>query len=148
MATLKGVLAALRTAIQAADGTGSYTYDLSGTDTVILGEVIDAWKFPQVILFVDRVDIQPLELTTEQHTLTAHAVGYAAVTSDTASARLDSAADLAQDIHLALRADRSLGGTVIDVQRRSSVSVGESDTGDLFGVCDVQIVVQWVEEAT
>jgi hypothetical protein len=147
MATTRSVLLALKAAVQAADGTGSYVYDLSGTDTVILGEISDAYKLPQVLIFVDNVTIEPFELTTERMRLRVRAVGFVGDGTDTAEGRLLAAADLQQDILRATRADRSLGGTVIDMQREGSAYVAESETGDLFGVADVTITVQWFEVA-
>ncbi len=147
MATTRSVLVALKAALQAVDGSGSYTYDLSGADSVILGEVTDAFKLPQVLLFVDNVVVEPFELTTERMRLSVRAVGFVGASTDTAEGRLLAAVDLQQDILAATRTDRSLGGTVIDMQRSASAYQYEAETGDLFGVADVTITVQWFEVA-
>lgn len=145
--TTRAVLTALKSALQGIDGTGSYTYDLSGTDSVVLGEVADAFKVPQVLLFVDNLTVEPFELPTERMRLTVRAVGFVGAASDSAEARLLAAADLQQDIFLATRADRSLGATVIDVRREAGVYQYQAETGDLFGVADVTITVDWYEVA-
>ena len=121
---LRQQLAAVKTALHTIDGTGSFTYDLSGTDSVAYGIQL----FPDI---VPRVQIASLSETSThgiplgfyERTASISLFGYVGADSDEAGSRLLNATDLLNDMMLAIEADRTLGGLVLDVIFTNTVAM-------------------------
>lgn len=138
---LRQVRDAIASALAGINGSGSYSYDLSPTGRVILGPQI----FPDVSLPCVNVTTNPFRTTPGRqlgwYTLESvtYLVGRVGADSDSSADREGNALDLANDLTLAVMADRTLGGVVHDVQ----VSGGAADgaTLDLYelGVCSLTV---------
>jgi hypothetical protein len=110
---LKSCLSALKTALAAANGAGSYHYDLSGTDQVKIGIV-----FPPIAP-IPQIQIGPRIAGDSEYGRTmGHYMrqdiripfmGFAATTAATEEARLFAGSNLLSDITRAAEASREPG---------------------------------------
>lgn len=145
----KAVTAALITRLQAINGAGGYTHDLSGHDRVTQRVYLSPDRVPCLsVRSGPCVEVPGPDLTGYTERATFYLWGIAAATSDLASARIDAAADMLDDIKKALRADRSLGGTVLDstmsVKGNTFSDQDEASAMELSGVM-VEVTVEWWE---
>ena len=151
MSTERTILAAIQTQIQNVNGAGSYTFDLSGTRTVI-GEAFQPHRVPACyIYFLNVATAQTpgtTRLTAYDRTMTVQAEGWCAAENSTPGNAALEAVDLMDDIMRALEADRSLDGNVRDIEISASALDGqELDRGPGLGLCILQLVVRYTETA-
>lgn len=142
---LRAALAALQSQIALADGTGAYTYDLSGTDSVLYGLHWPPPKVPGVMIAdVALSDIEvgnTMEAMT--HTWTVQVIGYVDGASDDYLTRKQNAADLLNDIMLALFSDRTMGGNTRDLYASSAQVAGTLDgVAPAYGFCTLDVVLE------
>lgn len=105
-------IAQVVSAIQAVDGTGTYTYDLSGDNTVHLGYMATppADKFVMISDITGAEGVEGNTLDAYTHTWSMTVIGYVEASTDTYLARVQAAADLYHDVIRGLSVDRTLGG--------------------------------------
>jgi hypothetical protein len=148
MTTPRTATAALVTAIQSIDGTGSYTYDLSGADRVVVASQVEWTQLPQVLVWVESVREEAgYELTRTKVVMTVHLIGIVGAANDTGADRLYAAFDLLQDMKLALRADRRFGEAIIIQDHEGAVMIADDEGGDLYGIADLTVALTWQEVA-
>ncbi len=138
----RGVLGAVKTALQTINGAGSYTYDLSATDKVKLGTPnMDGSLYPCAWIGAPelRSEHGP-QLGRYRRTLTIPIWGMAAATSSSTEERGLVASDLLDDIAVALETDRTLGSRVLDI-----IVQGATFDGDEVGIPGVGLAVAVVE---
>ena len=103
------ILDRLITLLQGINGSGDYTYDLSGTDQIVRGRISEPTRIPLLCIYGAR------ESSTDgpsmgrlQRELTIGIVGFVATTSDDGKGRVNAALDLIGDIRTAIEANRTL----------------------------------------
>ena len=151
MSTERTILAAIQSQIQNVNGSGSYTFDLSGTRTVI-GEAFQPHRVPGCYVYFLNVTTAQTPgitvLTRYDRTMTVQAEGWCAAENSTPGNAALEAVDLMDDIMRALEADRSLDGNVRDIESSASALDGqELDRGPGLGLCSLQIVARYTETA-
>ena len=151
MSTERTILAAIQSQIQNVNGSGSYTFDLSGTRTVI-GEAFQPARVPGCYVYFLNVTTAQTPgvtvLTRYDRTMTVQAEGWCAAENSTPGNAALEAVDLMDDIMRALEADRSLDGNVRDIEISASALDGqELDRGPGLGLCILQLVVRYTETA-
>ena len=128
----------LATQLATINGTGSYTYDLSGTGRIIIGSEAPtpaAVSSHPVMCFVTefRTGTQPgPSLNAFERTMEVEIAAFAATTNDLPLSRAKAAADLAADIDLALTGTsaRRSGGTGLF---RDAVTQSNTRDGNALG---------------
>ena len=115
---LRSILGAVKSAISAVNGAGGYTYDLSATGVVQIGEPTpaDGPQPPRVWIWVDAVigEHGP-ELGGYKRSATINVRAEAASTGSSREDHLLAACDLLDDVSVGLQIDRTLVGRVLDV---------------------------------
>lgn len=139
--TAQTAVARIVTDLQGITG-GSYTYDLSGADQVVVcaGLPVDGRSL--------MVALTPRSIRTDHgfslgnyiRTMPVEILGRVQATSDTPQARLYAALDLADDIATALEADRSLNGNVYDL--KLSIEAIDGDEYNLPGVGMIMGIIE------
>lgn len=130
---LRTVFGQLKTKLALPNGSGSYTYDLSGTDQVKLG-FSDSIPARLPIVYVLNA-VGPSEhgpdLGAYIRRWTIPIMGLVAGTDSNNETRLLAAADLLNDLLIALETDRTLGGNVRDI---IPTSMEVQDSSQVVGV--------------
>lgn len=149
---LRAIVAAIKVVLQGIDADetdGGYTYNLSDTaDRVMVGALPEAPSRLQVWItdFGLRSTLEA-SLGRYKRTATIDIVGVvpAAVTAqvDGPTSRMYAAADLADDIHRAIEADRMVGNRVLDVTVESATLDGADIGIDGMGVAILQVTAWW-----
>lgn len=121
MALERTIITQIKTQIQAnADGSGSYSNDLSGADSVAIGEQFSPARIPGVYLFIQNIGTAQsagaTRLDSYSRTMTVQLEGWTAADSDVPGQAALVALDLYHDLTMALEADRTLGGNVRDIE--------------------------------
>lgn len=125
-------------AISAVNGSDGYTYDLSGTGQIVVGEGIPRDGTDTMVALTAAELSSPDDPVLGAYTrrLSVPFIARTPTADATPGSRLRAALDLADDIAEALEADRSLNGLVLDLR----VEV-ESVDGDEFGASGMAFVV-------
>lgn len=93
--------------------SGGYTYDLSGSDQVIVGDQFNPIRLPCAYVFVGGVDTvqEPgvTVLTQYDRTMTLNIIGFVNATNDSPGELMLRALDFQSDVMKCLESDRSLG---------------------------------------
>jgi hypothetical protein len=148
MSTERTILAAIQTQIQNVNGAGSYTFDLSGTRTVI-GEAFQPHRVPACyIYFLNVATAQTpgsTRLTAYDRTMTVQAEGWCAAENSTPGNAALEAVDLMDDIMRALEADRSLDGNVRDIEISASSIDGQELDRPGLGLCILSLLIRYTE---
>ncbi len=126
---LRSILEAVKTAVQAVNGAGSYVHDLSATGVVQLGEptIADGASGPRVWVWLDSLVGEDGPVLGERKRLAV--IGIRAdvpATSASHGEQMLIACDVLNDITTALDADRGLSGTVLDLNVAGCPLAGQS----------------------
>jgi hypothetical protein len=138
---LADALQGLVTALATINGTGSYTYDLSSSDRVIVGMVDIPPQFPCVMLATVTAGRGETGNTLEAftHEWTVDLVGFVSSSTSTAAERWYAAANLHADVLRMIKLNRTLGGTCRDVTPGAEWISG-SEAGELaFGMFGLEL---------
>jgi hypothetical protein len=154
--TAETILAALQTALAAANGTGSYNYDLSGTGRVQIGRPellepdpprvwIEDWEFG-INRQAEGYDAAPKG--KDGVALDVTVLGYVAVSSSvsTVGGRKLAATALASDLHRALAANRQIGGALMVNLAVATLDGGALELGD-YGVVLASLTFEYQSRA-
>lgn len=149
--TIRTIADRVRTVLRAIDGTGSYTYDLSDdVDRVNYRDGFPAFDLPAINITALNLDNDESPVLTKYaRTLTVRLVAYAGSSTDAPGDYLLAAADLANDIHIALETDRtagtagSLGVLGHSVVVSSDALDGATIQIDGCGIVFVEVAVQY-----
>jgi len=149
-ATLVAVWDQLVTALQAIDGSGDYTHDVSGTGKVGRARI----SMPPIgppyvtVVFEDAPTSHDQVLGTYRRDIRFTVAGWGKCASDTDEARAEAAINMADDILRAVEADRTLGDRVYDVLCNPTAFVGyEAETGAEYPIAVVEVVC-WLRVST
>lgn len=118
MSNIGDAIEAVRDVLLLIDGTGDYTYDLTGSNAVTVDVTEDAPTYPHVgiLPYVSGAADAGNTLDAVTHTWELVLVGRVNASSDSSLARIQAAANLYHDVLDALGIDRTLGGIARDVQ--------------------------------
>ena len=132
-------------AFQAINGAGSYSYDFSTTGRVQIGMPTEA-DGHDIMMWLDIADISSEhgpELGGFKRTLTIDVMARAKTNSRSEAEQVLDASDLANEMVIAIEADRGLGGNVNDLIYRttplSGSALGFPDRLVVLG----EIVITW-----
>lgn len=107
--TQRQILDRLITLLQGINGSGSYTYDLSGTDQIIRGRITEPTRVPLICIYgVRESSTDGPSMGRLQRELTAGIIGFVAASSDDGLGRVNAACDLIGDIRTAVESNRTL----------------------------------------
>ena len=110
---VRDILARIKTDLAGINGSGSYNYDLSGDNQVIVAQAMDPVRVPCVYIYSDGMDTAQSPgrtvLTQYDRTLRVMCVGYVAATNDDPEELHLRTWDMLADMQRALEADRGLG---------------------------------------
>jgi len=155
MSTARSIIENIKSQIATnVNGAGSYTYDLTGTDQVVIGESFQPHRVPGAYVFFGGGSTAQTAgttvLTRYDRTMLCQVEGW--VPSDSAApgeAALD-ALDLCDDIMRAIETDRTLGllsSGVRDVEIAYNAVDGQELDRPGLGLCILQVTVRYVEKA-
>ena len=105
--------------LQTINGSGGYTYDLSGSDQVVIGDQFNPIRLPCAYVFVRGVETRQeagiTVLTQYDRTMTVNIIGFVNAQNDNPGEMMVRALDFQSDVMKCLESDRSLGngGTVL-----------------------------------
>jgi hypothetical protein len=146
-------MAALKTQIAATvDGTGTYVYDVSGTDQVVHGQAFQPHRLPGVYVFfisaTSRQDGGRTVLTRYDRQLLAQVEGWVPTDSATPGEAMLDALDLGADIRRALESDLTLGSIAQVRNELIDITATAGDELDRPGValCVLRVRVDYTED--
>ncbi len=142
---LRDVLAAIKTALETANGSGVYTHNLSDGDRVVYGAEVDPARVPRVNIFdVAWSASHGARLGYFERVSNVSIIGYVGAADDSNGARLLAAADLLNDICRSLESDRTLGGEVRDIIVASARAFDGAEWDlERLGAVEVVVTVNW-----
>jgi len=142
----RSILEAVVSALKTIDGTGSFTYDLSGDDQVLVGRGSRPARVPAAFVAVEGLDTAQVPgqtpLTRYDRTLTLTVVAFAQASDDKPGSVHAASLDLQDDVMRALEADRSLGGLVYDLEIVSQLYDGAELDARASGLGIVALAVR------
>ena len=151
MSTERTILTAIQTQIQNVNGSGSYTFNLSGADQVVLGESFQPHRVPGCYVYFLNVSTAQTggstRLNAYDRTMTCQVEAWVAAENSTPGNAALEAVDLMDDIMRALEADRSLDGNARDIEISASSLDGQELDRPGLGLCILQLVVRYTETA-
>jgi hypothetical protein len=143
--TLRTLVERVKTVLRGIDGGPTYTYDLTGSvDDVDYGDTMDA--SPPAIrittFFLDSAE--SATLTRYKRDAVVNLMGYVGADTDSPGDRMLAAADLANDIHLAIEADRVAGVGSLGSLTTTVVVTADVLDGNSLGIDNLGIVAATV----
>jgi hypothetical protein len=124
------ILGAIKSQIEAVNGTGTYTFDLSGSDQVLLGATMIPDRLPSAYIYALSLSSQITPgrtvLRNYDRTFQVQIEAWVNATSDAVGEQMLRALDMQDDILKAIESDRSLGGEVDDVILNAQTYDGEA----------------------
>jgi len=151
---VRSILAQIKSDLQGIDGTGSYNFDISGSNQVVMASAMNPIRVPCVYVYADTEATAQTPsvtvLTQYDRTLTVNIIGYLSNTSDNPEEMHLRTWDLASDIKAALEADRSLtSGSPLcdDLELRVSSIDGEQVGRPSLGIAVVVLTVKFRQDS-
>ena len=126
----RNILGAMKSQIANIDGTGTFTFDLSGTDQVVIGATMTPDRIPAAYLYASATQstISPgrTVLRNYDRTLLVQIEAWVTATTDAPGESHLRALDIQDDLFKAIESDRTLGGQVDDVILSGQTYDGEA----------------------
>ena len=150
--TERSILERIQTDLEAIDGTGSYNYDFSATDAVVLGTepVGTAPRAPGIYVFPLNTRSSRIKgktpLNSYSREFHIQIDGWVPRTTESTSNAMISAVDAQSDIMRALENDPTLGGVVHDLELDAATSDGEVLQLPGYGVVTLRMRVEYAEK--
>ena len=150
--TERSILERIRTDCATIDGSGSYNYDFSADDAVILGtEPIGTQpRAPGIYIFPINLNSSrqkgktPLNSYTRDYMVQVDVWGPR--TTETAANAMLAAVDAQSDVMRVLENDPTLGGVVHDLEINAASYDGESIQMPGYGVVTLRVTVEYNEK--
>ena len=147
----RSILTKIKADIQGINGTGSYNYDLSGSDQVVIGSQMNPVRVPCVYVYCDTATASQIAgttpLTMYSRTMQVMVVGYVAGTDDSPEELHLRTWDLLADLKVALEADRSLTVSGVDKCDDLELSMTSTDGAQIgrpsLGIAVVSLTVKY-----
>lgn len=142
---VRAVVGAVKSALQAMNGTGAYTYDLSGTSRVRIGVPdLTSSFYPRAYVALDNlVSTHGPQLGRYKRTALINVWAFCASTSSDTEERGLVATDLLDEICTALETDRTLGMRVLDIIIQGATFDGDEEGIPGAAVAVAQVEVYW-----
>lgn len=155
MSTARSIIENIKSQIASnVDGSGSYTYDLTGSDQVVIGEAFQPHRVPGAYVFFGGGTTAQTPGTTVlsryDRTMVCQVEGWVAADSAAPGEAAMDALDLCDDIMRAIESDRTLGllsSGVRDVEIAYNTLDGQELDRPGLGLCILQVTVRYVESA-
>ena len=151
---VRSIMGQIKADLQGIDGTGSYNFDLSGSNQVIMAAALNPIRVPCVYFYAENEDTAQTPgvtvLTQYDRTLNIQIVGFCASTDDDPEEMHLRTWDLCSDIKVALESDRSLtSGSPLcdDLQLRVSALDGEQVGRPSLGIAVVELTVKFRQDS-
>ena len=150
--TEKTILERLKSNCAAIDGTGSYNYDFSTDDSVILGSEPAgiAPRAPGVYIYPIAVqssrDAGRTALNRYSREFVVQLDVWVPRTSETAENAMLAAVNAQSDIMRALESDPTCGGVAHDIEIDASAYDGESVQVPGYGVAALRVTIEYTEK--
>ena len=145
------IMERVKTQLQNINGSGSYTYDVSGSDQVVIGQTFSSGRVPGCYLFTNgtttKQEAGRTVLTRYDREMKVQIESWVPSTSATAGTALLDALDMQDDIFRAIESDRSLGGNVRDVELEGSTYEGAELDRPALGMVVVILTIRYTETA-
>ena len=140
--------------LAAIDGSG-YTFDISGSDQIIVGDQFNPIRVPCAYVFVSKVDtVQEAgitRLTQYDRTMVLNIVGFVNATNDSPGALMLRSLDFQSDVMKCLESDRSLdnGGTVLcdDIEVSGRTFRGADLDLPMLGIAALMVTIKYRQDA-
>jgi len=139
------IFAAVKTALQAANGADPYTYDLSSAGRVVMRRPrMEDTQSPVVYAMLEGFDSEGAPTIGEyRRNLILHIEGRVSPGTQDPEERALSALDLLNDIMQALQSDRSLGNLVLDIIVSGTTLDGDEVGLTNFGIVYAMATMHW-----
>ena len=151
MGAERAIMLRVQDQIQNCNGSGSYTYDLSGSDQVCIGESFAPTRVPGVYIFANGVTTAQTAgrtvLTRYDREMKIQIEAWVGATSAAPGIALLDAMDLQDDIMRALESDRSLDGNARDVEIEATAYDGAEMDRPGMGMAVLILTVRYTETA-
>tara|TARA_Y100001973_G_scaffold64658_3_gene94507 strand:+ start:2783 stop:3250 length:468 start_codon:yes stop_codon:yes gene_type:complete len=152
MSKERNILNRIKTNLAAVDGSGSYTYDFSSSDSVQLGtEPVGAIpRAPGIYIFPMNLQSSRVRGKTPLNSYTrvfnVQIDVWVPRTSEAASNAILAALDAQSDVMKALELDPTLGGECYDLELDAAAYDGEAVQVPGFGVATLRVQVEYNEK--
>ena len=135
--------------------SGGYTFDLSGTDQVIIGDQFNPIRLPCAYVFVGGVDTTQdagiTVLTQYDRKMTINIIGFVNAANDNPGELMLRSLDFQSDVMKCLESDRSLGngGTVLcdDLEINGRTFRGSDLDLPMLGIAALIVTVKYRQDA-
>jgi hypothetical protein len=150
--TERTILERVQTNCQAIDGSGSYNYDFSDTDAVILGmePAATAPRSPGIYIFTVNLDSRRIKGKTPLNSYTRVFViqvdCWVPRTSEAAGVGMLSAVDASSDVMRVLENDPTCGGVTHDLEINALTYDGEQIQIPGYGVASLRVQYEYNEK--
>tara|TARA_Y100000401_G_scaffold116630_1_gene122896 strand:- start:3912 stop:4388 length:477 start_codon:yes stop_codon:yes gene_type:complete len=140
--------------LEAINGSG-YTFDISGTDQVIIGDQFNPIRVPCAYVFVSSVDTNQepgvTVLTQYDRTMTLNIIGFLNATNDDPGELMLRSLDFQSDVMKCLESDRSLGngGSVLcdDLEVSGRTFRGADLDLPMLGIAALIVTIRYRQDA-
>lgn len=151
MALERTIMERVKTQLQNIDGGSSYTFNVSGSDQVVIGQTFASHRVPGVYLFTNgtttKQEAGRTVLTRYDREMKVQIEAWVPSTSAAAGTALLDALDMQDDIFRAIESDRSLGGNVRDVELEGSTYEGAEMDRPGLGMVVCILTIRYTETA-
>lgn len=150
--TERDMLARIKANCEAIDGSGSYNYDFSATDAVILGTepVGTAPRAPGIYIFPIRVassrDRGRVPMNKYHREMVVQLDVWVPRTAGTAENAMLAALDAQSDVMRVLENDPTVNGKAIDIEVDASSYDSEAIQIPGYGVATLQLIIEYHEK--
>ena len=152
---VRDILGRVKTDLAGINGAGSYNYDVSGDNQVVIAQAMDPVRVPCIYVYSDGMDTAQnagrTVLTQYDRTLRIMCVGYVAGTNDDPGELHLRTWDMLADMQRALEADRGLGpagSPLVDDLELSMVATDGAQVGrPTLGIAVVALSVTFRQAA-
>jgi hypothetical protein len=147
----RAIMLQVQTQLKTINGSGSYTYDVSGDDQVVIGDTFASHRIPGVYIFANGVSTSQTAgrtvLSRYDREMKIQLEAWTASTSSTPGVALLDAMDLQDDIMRALEGDRSIGGNARDVEIEATAYDGAELDRPGLGMAVLLVTIRYTETA-
>lgn len=145
------ILNQIKTQIQNVNGSGSFTFDLSGDDQTVIGESFSPHRVPGCYIYPNGVSSEQnggkTVLTRYDRTMSVQIEAWTPATSASPGTALLDALDLQDDIMRAIEADRTLNNNVRDVEIEANSFDGQELQRPSMGLAVLLLTITYTETA-
>ena len=151
MGAERTIMERVKTQLQNIDGGSSYTFNVSGSDQVVIGQTFASHRVPGGYLFTNgtttKQEAGRTVLTRYDREMKVQIEAWVPSTSAAAGTALLDALDMQDYIFRAIESDRSLGGNVRDVELEATTYEGAEMDRPGLGMVVCLLTIRYTEAA-